>query len=51
MVLQKSGTKMSSVAANLIENLPAEDDPQRPLEGRLAQGVAVAAYAGTRLCT
>ena len=47
MIPQKSGTAIPSVAASLIEHLPAEDDPQRSMEERLARQVAVVAYAGT----
>jgi hypothetical protein len=43
---QKSGKAPPSVAASLIERLPDEDDPQRPMEERLAQDVAFAAYVG-----
>ena len=38
---------MPSVAASLIEHLPAEDDPQWPTEEILAQEMVVIAYAGT----
>ena len=50
MIPQKNGTAIPSVAANLIEHLPAEDDPQRPMEEKLARQVAVGAYAGTLWC-
>ena len=38
---------MPSVATSLIERLPDEDDPQRIIEERVAQGVAFVTYAGT----
>ena len=47
MIPQKNGAAMPSVAASLIEHLPAEDDPQRPTEEKLAQEMVVTAYAGT----
>ena len=47
MIPQKNGTAIPSVAASLIEHLPAEDDPQRPMEEKLARQVAVGAYTGT----
>ena len=47
MIPQKNGTAMPSVAASLIEHLPAEDDPQRPTEEQLAQDMVFSAYAGT----
>jgi hypothetical protein len=44
---QKSGKATPSVAASLIEGLPDDGDPQRPLEETYAQGVLFAAYIGT----
>ena len=38
---------MPSVAANLIERLPDEGDPQRLREERIAKGVGFVVYAGT----
>ena len=34
------------MAASLIERLPHEDDPQRPVEEKLAQDVTATAYGG-----
>jgi hypothetical protein len=34
------------MAANLIGRLPHEDDPQRPMEEKLAQDVVATAYGG-----
>ena len=44
--LQKSGRAAPSVAATMIERLPDEDDPQRPMEEKIAQNVAAVAYFG-----
>ena len=44
--LQKKGTVTPSVAASLIERLPDENDPQRPLEESVAKNVAFVAYVG-----
>ena len=46
MTLQKQGIVTPSVAASLIQRLPDEDDPERPIEERLAKNVAFIAYAG-----
>ena len=46
MILQKAGKAMPSVAANLIERLPDEGDPQRSKEERIAKDVLFIAYAG-----
>ena len=46
MIPQKTGKVEPSVAATLIERLPDEDDPQRPMEEKIAQNVALAAYMG-----
>ena len=46
MILQKDGKAVPSIAATLIERLPHEDDPQRPMEETLAQNVAATAYIG-----
>ena len=46
VILQKIGRATPSVAATLIEQLPDEDDPQRPVEEKIAQNVAAAAYIG-----
>ena len=45
-ILQKNGTATPSVAASLIEHLPDEDDPERPMEERIAKNVAFVAYVG-----
>jgi len=42
----KKGIVTPSVAASLIERLPDENDPQRPMEERVAKNVAFVAYAG-----
>ena len=46
MILQKHGKAVPSVAASLIEHLPHEDDPQRPMEEKIARNVAAVAYIG-----
>ena len=46
IILQKSGKATPSVAASLIERLPAEGDPQRSGEERAAKNVVSAAYRG-----
>jgi hypothetical protein len=46
IVLQKNGKATPSVATSLIERLPDEGDPKRPMEEKLAQGVLFAAYTG-----
>ena len=50
VILQKVGKAGPSVAASLIERLPDENDPQRPMEEKIAQHVAVIAYLGMRSC-
>jgi len=50
MILQKNGKAGPSVAATLIERLPDEGDPQRPMEEKLAQDVAAVAYVGMWSC-
>ena len=46
MILQKDGNATPSIAVTLIEQLPDEDDPQRPMEEKIAQNVAAVAYIG-----
>ena len=46
VILQKVGGAAPSVAATLIEQLPDEGDPQRPMEEKIAQNVAAVAYIG-----
>ena len=46
MILQKIGRAAPSVAANLIERLPDEDDSQRPTEEKIAQDMLAFAYLG-----
>ena len=46
VIRQKIGRATPSVAATLNEQLPDEDDPQRPVEEKIAQNVAAAAYIG-----
>ena len=47
MFLQNNGKAIPSVAANLIEQLPDEGDPQRFREETIARNVAFVAYLGT----
>ena len=49
-ILQKIGKATPSVAATLIEGLPDQDDPQRPMEEKIAQNVAAVAYVGLWSC-
>ena len=49
-ILQKIGRATPSVATTLIEQLPDEDDPQRPMEEKIAQNVANIAYLGLCSC-
>lgn len=44
--MQQNGKAVSSVAASLIERLPHEDSPERPIQERLAKEVAFVAYVG-----
>jgi hypothetical protein len=50
VILQKIGRAAPSVAATLIEQLPDEDDPQRPMEEKIAQDVPAIAYIGLWSC-
>ena len=50
VILQRTGSAAPSVAATLIERLPDEDDPQRPMEEKIAQDVAAIAYIGLWSC-
>ena len=50
VILQKIGRAASSIAATLIERLPNEDDPQRPVEEKIAKNVAAMAYVGLWAC-
>ena len=50
VILQKTGRAAPSVAATLIEGLPDEDDPQRPMQEKIAQDVAAIAYIGLWSC-
>ena len=47
---QKISKAAPSVAATLIERLPDEDDPQRPMEVKIAQNVAAISYVGLWSC-
>ena len=38
------------MAATLIERLPDKDDPQRPMQEKIAQNVAAMAYIGLWSC-
>ena len=49
-IFQQKGKAVPSVAASLIERLPDENDPQRPMEEKLARDVAAVSYAGVCLC-
>ena len=46
MILQKIGGATPSIAATLIERLPNEGDPQRPMEEKIGQNVAAISYMG-----
>ena len=46
MNLQQNGNTTPSVAASLIQRLPDENDPQRPMEEKIVQNVAASAFAG-----
>ena len=46
MILQKIGTASPSVVAALTEELPDENDSQRPTEERIVQDMAAMAYIG-----
>ena len=50
VILQKIGRAAPSVAATLIERLPDEDDPQRPMEEKIARNVAAMTYVGLWSC-
>ena len=50
IILQKNGSATPSMAATLIEQLPNEDDPQRPMEENISQNVAAIAYIGLWSC-
>ena len=50
MILQKNGSATPSMAATLIEQLPNEDDPQRPMEEKISQNVPAVAYIGLWSC-
>jgi hypothetical protein len=50
VILQKNGKAAPSVAATVIERLPDEDDPRRPIEEKIAQNVAAMAYVGLWTC-
>ena len=49
-IFQQKGKAGPSVAASLIERLPDENDPQRPMDERLARDVAGVSYVGVCLC-
>ena len=46
VILQKIDRAAPSIAATLIEGLPGEDDPQRPMKEKVAQNVAAISYIG-----
>jgi hypothetical protein len=46
VIPQKIGRAAPSVAATLIEGLPDENDPQRPVEEKIARNVAAISYIG-----
>ena len=48
--LQKNGNATPSIAESLIQRLPDEGDPQRPMEERVAQNVAALAFVGQWRC-
>lgn len=45
-ILQKNGKATPSLAATLIDRLPHKEDPNRPMEERLAQELGVEVYIG-----
>jgi hypothetical protein len=45
-ILQQKGRAAPSVAASLIERLPHENDPKRPMEEKVAKEVGTVAYLG-----
>ena len=50
VILQKIGKAVPSIAAALIERLPDENDPQRPMDEKVAQNVSALAYIGLWWC-
>ena len=50
VILQKIGKAVPSIAATLIERLPDENDPQRPMDEKVAQNVSALAYIGLWSC-
>ena len=48
-IMQKNGKASPCLAATLIDRLPHKEDPNRPMEERLAQELGVEVYIG-RLC-
>ena len=47
---QKNGNAAPSMAAGLIERLPNENDPQRPMEEKIAQDVPAISFLGRWCC-
>ena len=45
-ILQENGKAMPCLTATLIDRLPHKEDPNRPMEGRLAQELGVEVYIG-----
>jgi hypothetical protein len=45
-ILQKNGEAAPCLAATLIDRLPHKEDPNRPMEERLAQELGVEVYIG-----
>ena len=50
VILQKIGKAVPSIAETLIERLPDENDPQRPMDEKVAQNVSALAYIGLWSC-
>jgi hypothetical protein len=46
IILQKNGEAAPCLAATLIDRLPHKDDPNRPMEERLAKELGVEVYIG-----
>ena len=44
--MQAKGIAPPSMTATLIERFPNEGDPQRPVEEKVAKGVAAISYIG-----
>ena len=47
---QKNGNAAPSMASGLIQRLPDESDPQRPMEEEIAQDVPAMSFVGRWCC-